>query len=179
MTKPLEATFTANKLEDKAIYMRVIMPADSGLEITTSMAPKTYGSPEAYKNEETPTIVLRRRGEAWNNPFVVAFESKKQGENYAVQSVERIEQNGHFKGAKVTVMVAGKQFTQYVLMQDNESATFEDEALGLIFNGHFAIVMLDENRQLVDMYIGRGSKLQYRSKTLLAESSSQSAYQKF
>ena len=179
VTKPLEATFTANKLEDKAIYMRAIMPADSGLEITTSMAPKTYGSPEAYKNEETPTIVLRRRGEAWNNPFVVAFESKKQGENYAVQSVERIEQNGHFKGAKVTVMVAGKQFTQYVLMQDNESATFEDEALGLIFNGHFAIVMLDENRQLVDMYIGRGSKLQYRSKTLLAESSSQSAYQKF
>ena len=179
VTQPLEATFTANKLEDQVIYMRAIMPADSGLEITTTMAPKTYGSPGAYKEEETPTMVLRRQGEAWKNPFVVAFESKKQGEDYAVQSVERIEQNGHFKGAKVTVVVAGRQRTQFVLMQDNESAVFEDQALGLIFKGHFAIVTIDENRQLVDMYIGQGSQLQYQSKTLVAESPSQSAYQKF
>ena len=69
------------------------MPADSGIEITTNMAPKSYGVPKAYKKDKTPTMVLRRQGDAWNNPFVVTYESKKQGEDYAVQSVTRINSN--------------------------------------------------------------------------------------
>ncbi len=69
-SEPLEAIFSANKLGDRPIYMRGLIPAGLESEITTVMAPKSTCAAQPYDTLPIPTFILRHKGEMWKNPFI-------------------------------------------------------------------------------------------------------------
>ncbi|OUS70997.1 hypothetical protein B5G52_12390 [Pseudoalteromonas sp. A601] len=161
-----EATFTASKLGDKSIVMRALIPAGLDVELTTVNAPQAYGASASYNKKPLPTFVMRHQGQTWSNPFVVAYESITEGEDYALTSVERLYSKGVFKGMKVSATINNKSLTQYIIVQENINDKYEDNSLGIHFQGKFAVITTDEQNKLVDMYIGHGKSLQYKEHTL-------------
>lgn len=172
-----EATFSASKLGDKNIQMRALIPAGLDVEISQVEAPKAYGAFAPYNKKPLPTFLLRHEGEVWSNPYTVVYESKSQEEQYAVQTVERILDNGVFKGLKVGIKLEDKIFTQYILVQENSGDRYHNKNIEFI--GRFAIITLDSNQELSDMYLGNGSSLRYKQHKITSESSSLSAYKDF
>lgn len=169
-----EATFTASKLAESPIMMRAVVPAGGGAEITQVIAPKAYGAAKPYNNLPLPTFLLRKQGEAWDNPFAVTFESYR--DTAAIRSVERLTDQGKFKGVKVQSEVDGESIAQYVLVQDAIDDVYQDETLGINFQGLFAVVTVDKHGTLKDAYIGSGHRLQYRDVVINADEASQAAY---
>ncbi len=161
-----EATFTASKLADKSIAMRALIPQGLDIELTTVKAPKAYGASAPYNKKPLPTFVMRHHGETWSNPFAVAYESITEGEGYALTAVERLYSKGVFKGVKVDATVNNKSLTQYIIVQENINDTYEDKDLGIYFQGKFAVISMDQQNKLVDMYIGYGKSLQFKEHTL-------------
>lgn len=173
-----EATFSATKLGDKAIFMRAITPSGNEQEITQLKAPQAYGAAKPYNKKPLPTFILRKQGDAWDEPFVVAYESITEGEQYTINHVERLTTNGAFKGVKVNLTVKGKQLTQYIINQDTIDDVYQDDKTGIYFKGRFAIISINDKGQLNEMYIGNGKTLSYQHTKLNADSTKLSAYQK-
>jgi hypothetical protein len=176
--EPLQSEFTAKKLGKKDIVMKVFMPGGFTQQITTANSPKAHGVPKAYKDKKVPVMVLRRQGEAWNRPFVAAFESTTEGEAFAIQHTELLIDNGQFKGVKVALNVDGRKLTQYIISQNKFDDVYQNAALSLYFKGQFAIVTFNEEQKLVDMYIGSGSELNVQQQALKPSSGSKSAFKK-
>ncbi|RDV24148.1 hypothetical protein DXV75_15795 [Alteromonas aestuariivivens] len=175
----LEATFTAAKLGDKTIAMRALIPAGVTQDITQALAPKAYGAAPPYNKAPLPTLVLRKQGEAWSQPFVVAYESATEGEKYAVQQVERLEENGQFRGVKVTLRVAGEVLTQYVIAQDTIDDQFSAPELGIDFQGRFAVITINADNRVKELYLGSGQSLSYNGTTLTPPNGTSSAYRAY
>lgn len=178
ISAPTEVTFEASKLGDKSILMKAFMPAQSNIQITTAMAPKAHGASKPYNKLPLPTMVVRQVGEAWERPFVVAFESITEGENYAIQSIENLVQNRVFKGVKVALEVDGKSLTHYILAQGDSNDIYQDNHTGLYFKGRFALVSIDKNQQARELYIGNGELLKIGDHVLTADTKNHSAYAK-
>jgi hypothetical protein len=165
-SQQFEATFTASKLGDKSIAMRALIPAGLDIELTTVNAPKAYGASAPYNKKPLPTFLMRHQGETWSNPFTVAYESVTEGEDYALTAVERLYEKDLFKGVKVSATVNGKSLTQYIIVQENSNDKYEDKELGIYFEGQFAVITVDKQNKLVDMYIGNGNQLKFKQDSL-------------
>jgi hypothetical protein len=125
------------------------------------MAPHTFEAPSPYNNLPTPTLVIRKKGEAWINPFVVVYEAFDGNKpNGSIQSVTKLEQNGVFKGLKIVSKLKNESITQFVLIQSGDEI-FADKNAGIVFQGEFGIITLDAKNKLQEMYLGDGVKLAY------------------
>jgi hypothetical protein len=170
--------FEAEKFKSP-IYMDLHIPADDNREYTKVLAPPTFESPDPYENEPTPTLVIRKNGEAWDNPFVVVFEPfDENSQNHTIQSVQKLEQDGVFKGVQVRSKFSEKELVQYVLVQDpNEKYT--DENLRISFKGSFAVITESLSGKLQSIYIGEGEELRYGELTIRPPNNKKSVYQAF
>ena len=114
---------------------------------------------EVYKDKGTPTLVARKEGDAWTQPFAVVYEpysgSRSRG---SVREVKTLEQDGVFKGFWVESSIDGKRSQQLVLMQE-EDQVFESPEWDLRFEGHFAIVNMNGKDEVESVYIGSGKRL--------------------
>jgi hypothetical protein len=162
----VQALFTIAGIEDKQRYMKLFIPGGENREYTKVLAPATFEAPSAYRGKPTPTLVMRKTGAAWDAPFVVVYEPYADApDGGSVRSVEKITQNGIFKGLAIVSTIGAKTIRQYVLSQASD-AVFDDPALGLHFRGGFAIVTLDSDNQLQDMYLGDGEVLTFKGTTV-------------
>jgi hypothetical protein len=175
---PNEVTFEASKLGDKSIFMKAFMPAQPNIQITTAMAPMAHGASKPYNKLPLPTMVIRQVGDAWNTPFVVAFESITEGEDYAIQRIENIVQNNLFKGVIIAFELNGKALTHYILAQEDAKDVYQDTNTGLYFKGRFAVVSIAANQQVKELYIGNGEVLKIGNHVLKANTNNNSAYTK-
>lgn len=184
-TQNVKARFTANLFE-KPIFMDVHIPGFENREYTKVMAPHTFEAPEPYRNKSTPTLLIRKKGEAWEQPFVVVFEpfegnkknTAKNTSNNTIMSVEKLTQQGKYKGVKVVSKIEGKQITQYILtLQKNEE--FIDVKLGISFSGTFAVVTLGADAKLQSLYIGDGDKLKYNETEISTIKPQRAIYKEF
>lgn len=165
-SKDVMAQFAVEQLQNGPVYMHLIIPGFKGREYTQVMAPHTFQAPHPYDELPTPTLLIRKKGEAWKNPFVVVYEPfNKKEKNPTIQSVEKLEQKGVYKGLKISSKTPTRNLVQYVITQ-SKGETFKDRKLGIEFTGTFAIISLDEENKLQDMYIGEGEQLVYRDKVL-------------
>ncbi len=171
---PYEATFTAGKLGKKPVMMRALIPSGLDTEITRMKAPKAYGAAKPYNEKPLPVFALRHKGEAWENPFAVVYESYT--DQPAIKSVERLMKDGEFKGVKVTSNVEGHSYVQYVLIQESIDDDYVNEESGIAFKGRFAVVTLDQHGNWLEAYIGSGHHLNYNDLTLNADEHSHAAY---
>ncbi|MBD3628565.1 heparinase II/III family protein [Cyclobacterium sp.] len=158
--KKVRARFIAEKFE-KPVYMDLHLPADESREYTQVLAPPTFEAPAPYEDKPTPTLVIRKTGEAWTQPFVVVFEPfEGNPENHSIQSVEKLEQDGKFRGIRVQSFAAGKGLVQYIITQV-KGERYNNDDLGISFIGSFAVITETSAGKLQNIYIGEGEELRY------------------
>lgn len=174
--KEVIAQFSITKLKGKPIYMNLYIPACENREYTKVMAPHTFEAPEPYDDLPTPTLVIREKGEAWSKPFVVVYESfHGKSTNNVIKSVEKLLQNGQFKGLKIKSKIGSKMIVQYVIDQlDNE--VYNDSIIGIKFKGRFAVITTNEKGKVLNMYMGDGEKLVYRDFSIVSKKGSSGAF---
>lgn len=163
--KAVKATFNTKKLSLGSVFMQLHIPNFENRTFTKVKAPTTFESPEPYNNLQTPTLVIRNKGKAWKNPFVVVFEPFNENEKPTIKSVEKIDEKGVYKGLKIVSNTPSKKIIQYVITQSKDTE-FKNEALDIYFKGTFAVITLNEKEQLQNIYIGEGEKLVYKDEII-------------
>ena len=173
--KDVKVRFGAEKFE-KPIYMNLYIPGFENREYTKVKAPKTFEAPLEYENQPTPTLVIRKNGEAWENPFVVVYEPfDGKSDNNSILSVEKITQDGIYKGVKVVSNISGQKLVQYIITQfQNEK--FEDKNLGISFSGSFAVITCDEKGTIQNLYMGEGQELRKGDVLIKSENENTGAF---
>jgi len=162
----LKGEFVANDFGKKPIYMRVHLPNMGNREVSSAMSPPSPSSYGSYKEKKTPMFIVRQRGEAWDQPFAAVYEpgmgKKDKG---TITSVESLSQVGKFCGIKIFSTINHKNLTQYVLVLE-PGQTYDNQELGLSFDGHFAIVTVEGKGKSGSLYIGNGEKLSFGKQCL-------------
>jgi len=167
--KDVKATFHTKKLSEGDIFMQLHIPSFENRIYTKVKAPTTFESPAPYDNLPTPTLVIRNKGEAWKNPFVVVYEPFNENEKPTIKSVEKIEQDGVYKGLKVVSETPNSELVQYIITQ-SKGEVFKSDTLDIYFKGTFAIITLNNKQELQNIYIGEGDKLVFKNKQCIPES---------
>jgi hypothetical protein len=168
-SKNVAAIFRSKFAENQEINMKLFVPGFESREYVKVMAPATNQAPAPYLNKPTPTLVIRKNGEAWDNPFVVVYEPiSGNNDNGSITSVEKLLDNGLFKGLIIKSVIGNKEIIQYVITQE-ANQTFYSEKLGINFTGSFAIITLQQQK-LKDIYIGEGSSLSYQKNKIKVDS---------
>ncbi len=174
--KAIEATFALNTVNKN---MHVFLPSGINREYATAKALYTKGALHGYDQKKTPVLAVRQYGEAWNNPFVTAFEPAEQNTK-SVKSVSNIFSEGKVVGAVVVSEVDGATITDYILSNDNDSLAINLKELKIKFQGRFGIVrtFVKSGKTVVSLYIGQGQKISFSGKELMADSE-QKGFTKF
>lgn len=157
----VNARFVAGNLAENSVFMDLHIPGFDQREYSEVKAPHTFEAPRYYLEKPTPTMVIRKTGEAWTDPFVVVFEPFSANEK-SIVSVEKLTQNGIYKGVKVTSIVTEEKLIQYIVtLNSNES--YEDPELEIKFTGTFAVITTNEKNELRDIYLGNANKFQFKN----------------
>lgn len=93
----VKATFHVEKLKGNKIYMQLHIPGFNLREYSQVKAPHTFEAPEPYNDLPTPTLLIRNKGAAWENPFVVVYEPFNERENPTITSVPKSNKMGCIK----------------------------------------------------------------------------------
>jgi hypothetical protein len=167
-TNGVNALFSLNTLNK---YMNVFIPSGVSREYSSVVAPPTYEAENNYYKKNTHVMTIRQYGEAWDRPFICAFEPSI-GTNPTVKSVEQLMNGTKVVGAKVTSLVNGITITDWVISQEASNLTYTNSADAITFTGRFGIVRtsVQNGKTSVSLYIGDGSSLQYNDSVLVANS---------
>ena len=152
----VKGIFKAENLGNDGINMRFFIPGELDREYSLVDAPATFEVDEKYSRKPTPTIVVRKYGDAWDKPFAVVYEPTSGVKDCgSIVSVDKLHENDMFKGLCVKSIVEGKELVQYIVIQDvTETFKIRD----IEFSGHFAIVSYSDGK-LNDIYIGNGKSI--------------------
>jgi hypothetical protein len=159
--KDIVATFHTKKLKGNSVFMQLHIPGFLNRTYTKVKAPITFEAPKPYNKLPTPTLVIRNKGEAWKNPFVVVFEPYNETEKPSIQSVAKLEQDGVYKGLEIVSKTPKEQLTQYVITQSKNQVFQNDE---VYFKGSYAVITLDKNKTLKSIYVGEGEEIRFKKK---------------
>ena len=165
--KDLVATFHTKKIKGGAIFMQLHIPGFEKRVYTKVKAPITFESPKPYHKLSTPTLVIRKKGEAWKNPFVVVYEPYHKKEKASIQSVEKLEQGNIYKGLKIVSKTPNEHLIQYVITQSKDQI-FKNE--NIYFKGSYAVITLNKMNVLQSIYIGEGEKLIFNNEEITTNS---------
>ncbi len=173
------AYFSIEKLKGNPIFMGLHIPGFGNREYSKVMAPHTFEAPAPYQDLPTPTLVIRKKGEAWKSPFVVVYEPfSGNKEQASVISVEKLEQDGVYKGVKTTSKVNGQTLIQYVITQ-SKGEVFQDKKTNIYFKGTFAVITTNLEDDLLNIYIGEGEKLNFKNEEFIPEKLSRAFFKEF
>ena len=164
----VKATFHIKKLRGNNLFMQLHIPGFKNRTYTKVKAPTTFESPEPYDKKPTPTLVIRNKGEAWQNPFVVVFEPFNSSEIPSIQYVTKIEQNGIYKGLIIESKTPRAHLTQYIITQ-TKNQVFKNQ--DIYFKGSYTVITLNSDKSLQSIYIGEGEKLTYKNEEITTNSS--------
>ena len=166
--KDVKATFHTKRLKGGAVFMQLHIPGFQNRMYTKVKAPITFESPKPYHKLPTPTLVIRKEGEAWENPFVVVYEPYHKKEKPCIQSVQKLEQDGVYKGLKIQSNTPNEHLIQYVITQSKDQVFQNKE---IYFKGTYAVITLNSNKNLKSIYIGEGEILAYKNEKISTDSS--------
>ncbi|MBK0383810.1 hypothetical protein I5M32_12645 [Pedobacter sp. SD-b] len=171
--KQVDVVFTAKSLGQNGVSMKLFIPAENGREYTKVSAPITDEAPVAYAKKPTPTLDIRKNGEAWDAPFALIYEPYSGIANEgSVKSVKSIKQAGVFKGFIVESEIKNKKIKQIIITQDTDSSVFKDQNLAIKFTGRYAVLTLNQLNKIQSLYIGSGSRFTYNKWEITSEQTS-------
>ncbi|MBB4079242.1 hypothetical protein GGR28_001862 [Lewinella aquimaris] len=168
------ATFEAKSLHTESVRMRVHLPGGEDRSYTSAMAPPSTESPAPYDKLPTPTLVVRKQGEAWDDPFVAVLEPG-EGQAPSALSVQRIGET--CCGIEVSTGPEADYRRQYILALDDTNARYVNADYAIGFRGRFALLDTDRDGRLLGLYVGEGQELSYQTSTLtFADGATGAAY---
>ena len=149
-------------------YMYAFIPKGVGFEISKAQGPPTVETVKAYLKVKTPVMIIRKNGEAWNQPFIVAYEPS-MNDTPSIQSTDNLLFDGKVVGSRVISKVEGKKITDYILALDT-MGKIELKEQNISFNGRFGIVRIElqNGKESVTLYIGEGKELKFGTHKLNA-----------
>ncbi|WP_299059566.1 T9SS type A sorting domain-containing protein [uncultured Polaribacter sp.] len=147
-------------------YLHLAVPGGVDKEYSTALAPPTQEVSNGYDKKDTQMFIMRKYGEAWNQPFIAIYEPSGNTES-TIKSTENIIENNKVVGVKVISNVDGQEIIDYVLSNDDDVAINLTD-LNIAFTGRFAVVrtISKANATDVSMYIGKGTQLTFLDKTI-------------
>ena len=148
--KDVKAQFHLEVENEEDIFMNMYIAGGKNREYFTAMAPKSYTAPRAYRLIPNPVAVVRQKGEAWKNPFMVVYESYTGENNSAISHV-----SGNSDGETSVLNVKNKSGNQTII-QSVSKKSYQKE--GDYFDGHFGVIS-SNNNGLEYLYIGDGKKI--------------------
>ncbi len=172
----VKATFNIKKLKGSDIFMQLHIPGFKNRKYTKVKAPITFESPEPYNKKPTPTLVIRNKGEAWQNPFVVVYEPYNDKEKPTIKSVAKLEQNSIYKGLIIETKTPREHLIQYVITQSKNQVFQNDD---IYFKGSYAVITLQKDKTLKNIYVGEGEKLMYKNEEFKIDAQKKALYLDF
>lgn len=153
--RPLRARFDL-KLPQRTLSMTAWLQGSPQREFFSLLAPPSRSwepglLPSDIETAPLPTLVIRQRGAAWEQPFTAVFEAN-DGQPAQVQGVTQIDA-AHALALRVTT--AGSR-RQTIISGDREDAVFERD--GQRLQGRYAIVA-ERQGQIDSLFLGHGKTL--------------------
>jgi len=145
--------------------MRAYLPAGPDRTLTTATSPPLTEGPDAYRKKRSPTLVIRREGSAWDQPFLTVYESAIAGE-YGIMAVDQIEVAQKVAGARVLLDGPAGNGAQYILAPSDPEQETDYGYLKYRFQGRYAVVTTNQEGALTSIYIGAGKKLAFGEREL-------------
>lgn len=168
----LKGIFSAQNSQGEEVFMHVFFPAAQGKTYfrAKSLPVKTAGS--HYKNKPLPLFTVRAEKEAWTEPFITVFEPSFSKSKNTLKSVEKISGLCNENNTAIRVMQTDGSL-QIILQGNQTDAVISDKELS--FSGHFGVISLDKNGNLVNLYMGEGQHIAYKNMELVATNGKASA----
>jgi hypothetical protein len=168
-TNGIKALFSLNTVNK---YMNVFIPSGVSREYSTAIAPPTHEAEGNYYKKVTPVFTITQSGEAWDRPFICAYEPSTTTSPSTIQSVEQLMNGTKIVGAKVISIVNGITITDWVISQEAANLTYTNSTEAISFTGRFGVVRtsVQNGKTKVSLYIGDGSSLQLNDSVLIANS---------
>ncbi|MFK8059611.1 MAG: T9SS type A sorting domain-containing protein [Polaribacter sp.] len=148
-------------------YLHVSIPGGIDKEYSTALSPPTKEISNGYDAKDTQVFIMRKYGEAWNQPFIAIYEPSSNVES-TIKSTENITENNKVVGVKVISEVSGQEIVDYVLSNDDDNVAINLTSLNISFTGRFGVVrtISKTNTTDVSLYIGKGSQLTFLDNTI-------------
>jgi hypothetical protein len=158
-------------------YLHVNVPGGIDKEYSSALAPPTQEVSNGYDTKDTQMFIMRKYGEAWNEPFVALYEPSANSESTIVFS-NLIYYNNKVVGLEVLSNVNGQDIRDVIVVNDTNQETVVLSAFDIEFTGRFAIVriMPQTSTTAISMYIGEGQQLKFLDETLNGDADAK-AYQ--
>lgn len=171
VSPPFDTAFRARYLATpegrQPVAMDVFLPAGIEREVAKVDAPPITEAPTPYAKKPAETLVIRKIGEAWDQPFLAVFEPHFASEESHITGAEHLLDEGQVVGVKVNCTVKGTEQTYFVISLPKPDQRFTDKAAGLSFRGRFGIVA-DRGDDSLELYIGEGTLLEYKGRSVRA-----------
>ncbi len=62
-----------------------------------------------------------------------------------------------------------KIIAQYIILQENIEDEYSNKEVDFSFKGRFGLISLDDNNNLLELYIGNGKQISYKQELLTAD----------
>jgi hypothetical protein len=152
------AVFEADAPTAKTAAMRMWSSASPGAALFTAQAPPSRavlrGSvPAKLADKPLSTVIIRRNGQSWSDPFVSVYEPFFVDKGASIQKIRLICDDKNLTALEVV----GKQGRQYIFSSDCNYRRFDVE--GMKFEGDFAVAAFDADNKPLYVYLGRGRYL--------------------
>lgn len=158
-------------------YLHVSVPGGIDKEYSSALAPPTQDVSNGYDNKDTQMFIMRKYGEAWDEPFVILYEPSSNSESTIVFS-KLIYENSKVVGLEVLSNVNGQIIRDVIITNDTNNETVVLNSYDIEFTGRFAIIRTEPKASTtnVSMYIGEGQQITFLDETLIADTDAK-AYQ--
>jgi hypothetical protein len=158
-------------------FLHVNVPGGIDKEYSTALSPPTKEVRNGYDKKDTQVFVMRKYGEAWDQPFVALYEPSSNSESTII-STKLIYKNSKVVGLEVLSNVNNQDIRDVIIANDTNQETIILDDYNIEFTGRFAIVRSEPKASTtnVSMYIGEGQQLSFFTNTLTGNADSK-AYQ--
>ncbi len=152
------AVFEAKTRTDKTAAMRMWSAAAQGTTLFTVQSPPSRATlrgsiPTKLADKPLSTVILRRNGQSWTNPFVSVYEPFLVDNGASIKEIRQLSNDKNLTALEVI----GKNGRQIILSSDCDYRRFDIQ--GIKFEGDFAVVAFDDENKLEYIYLGRGRYL--------------------
>lgn len=164
--KDVLALYTLSSKNKANRLMKIWVKGSENQSVYTALAPKsnvlTKGTaPKEVLDDEINTLIVKRDGEAWNNPFAMVFNPYIEGENTLIEDVSYSSINENASAQVISVLHSNKTTKDKIVLNTSESDVVDQK--NLYQKGLVSIIRTEGEHNLIDyMFLSGMYKFEHR-----------------